>query len=337
MVEANSHAHSTIEANRIAGVRHVMEWPAELGDVRQVDWRGFRGAVSVVAGGPPCQPFSQAGLAAGKVDKRDMWPEAIRAVREIEPDAFLFENVRGLMRETFADYFASIQTDLRTACRDGYTVVHTMVDAADFGAAQRRHRVIVAGFRSDIVAQVELPVATHSRLRLLWEQWVSGCYWEQHGLLRPGDEHIIAADKGLVERLRRKAVEPPGARWRTVRDALAGLGEPNGERCHVLQRGARSYKGHTGSVPDQPAKALKAGMHGVPGGENTLRLADGTVRYFTIREMARLQGLPDEFTFPGSWTESTRQLGNAVPVPLAMAFAAWLSAKVAAAKVELAA
>jgi DNA (cytosine-5)-methyltransferase 1 len=266
-----------------------------------------------------------------------MWPEAIRAVREIEPEAFLFENVRGLMREMFALYFASIQADLRAAGRAGYTVVHTMVDAADFGAAQRRHRVIVAGFRRDILSSVELPSATHSRQRLLWEQWVSGSYWIEHGLPSPSDDRIAAADVGIVDRLRREGVEPPGVRWRTVRDALAGLGEPNGRSCHVLQPGARSYKGHTGSDPDQPAKALKAGMHGVPGGENTLRLPDGKVRYLTIREMARLQGLPDEFTFPGSWTESTRQLGNAVPVPLGRAFADWLSTKLAVAKVARAA
>lgn len=337
MVEANACAHETIDANRAAGVRHVKNWPTELADVRQIDWSQFRGKVSVVAGGPPCQPFSQAGLATGKGDERDMWPEAIRAVREIEPDAFLFENVRGLMRETFAAYFASILSDLSGARPDKYTVVHAMVDAADFGAAQRRHRVIVAGFRSDLIPKVDLPEATHSRRRLLWEQWVTKSYWEEHGLPQPSEESIAQADKGMVTRLQREGVEPCEARWRTLRDVLSGLGEPSGEQCHVLQPGARSYKGHTGSDPDQPAKALKAGMHGVPGGENTVRLADGTVRYLTIREMARLQGLPDEFTFPGTWTQSTRQLGNAVPVPLGFAFAAWVSMVLSLAQVNLAA
>jgi DNA (cytosine-5)-methyltransferase 1 len=62
---------------------------------------------------------------------------------------------------------------------------------------------------------------------------------------------------------------------------------------------------------------LKAGVHGVPGGENMLRRADGSVRYFTIRESARLQTFPDDFVFHGSWSETMRQLGNAVPVELA--------------------
>ena len=337
MIEANAHAHETLEANRKAGVRHAKGWPLTLGDVREVDWTPYRGIAAIVAGGPPCQPFSQAGLAAGMKDKRDMWPQAIRAIREVEPEAFLFENVRGLMRDIFAFYFASILAELRSAGSAGYTVVHAMVDAADFGATQRRHRVIVAGFRRDLVSEVALPEATHSRARLLWDQWVTGTYWTEHGLGRPGDDRIASTDAGYVTRLRRKGVEPIGARWRTVRDALEGLGEPDGRNGHMLQPGARSYKGHTGSDPDLPAKALKAGMHGVPGGENTLRLPDGNVRYLTIREMARLQGLPDDFTFPCNWTETTRQLGNAVPVPLGRAFAEWMSAELTAARIALAA
>ena len=81
------------------------------------------------------------------------------------------------------------------------------------------------------------------------------------------------------------------------------------------------YPGHTGSSLDEPAKTLKAGDHGVPGGENMLRRPDGSVRYFTVRESARLQTFPDKYVFPGSWTENMRQLGNAVPVTLATSVA----------------
>jgi DNA (cytosine-5)-methyltransferase 1 len=63
------------------------------GDVRHVDWRPYRGAVDVVHGGLPCQPFSSAGRQRGALDDRDMWPEFVRAIREIEPRAFVGENV----------------------------------------------------------------------------------------------------------------------------------------------------------------------------------------------------------------------------------------------------
>ena len=81
--------------------------------------------------------------------------------------------------------------------------------------------------------------------------------------------------------------------------------------------GTSAYPGHTGSALDEPAKTLKAGDHGVPGGENMLLRPDGSVRYFTVRESARLQTFPDNFLFHGSWSETMRQLGNAVPVRLA--------------------
>ena len=110
--------------------------------------------------------------------------------------------------------------------------------------------------------------------------------------------------------------------WRTVRDAISDLPDPTmpfGQKVlnHRYQQGARSYPGHTGSALDEPAKTLKAGVHGVPGGENMLRRPDGSVRYFTVRESARLQTFPDDYELHGSWTEAMRQLGNAVPVALA--------------------
>src|SRR5690606_22912396 len=113
---------------------------------------------------------------------------------------------------------------------------------------------------------------------------------------------------------------PQTQAWRTVRDAICDIPDPElkpgAERRfadHRFQPGARSYTGHTGSPMDEPAKTLKAGVHGVPGGENMLLRPDGSVRYFTVRESARLQTFPDDFLFRGSWSEAMRQLGNAAP------------------------
>ena len=77
------------------------------------------------------------------------------------------------------------------------------------------------------------------------------------------------------------------------------------------------YAGHSGSKLDEPSKTIKAGAHGVPGGENMVVLDDGSVRYYTVRESARIQTFPDDYLFSASWTESMRQIGNAVPVKLA--------------------
>ena len=136
---------------------------------------------------------------------------------------------------------------------------------------------------------------------------------------KPDDDSAARAEKS-AQRLR---VQPETRSWRTVRQALADLPDPEFEPeaasdylNHKFQPGARSYPGHTGSPCDEPAKTLKAGDHVVPGGENMLRRTDGSLRYFSIRECARLQTFPDDYLFHGTWTESMRQLGNAVPVTL---------------------
>lgn len=264
-------------------------------------------------------------------DARDMWPHAIKAIEDIRPKAFLFENVKGLLRPAFSEYLGQIVRRLETATSfpgensaEAYEVVVLNLNAADFGAAQKRKRVIIAGLRKDLGKTLPSLVPTHSRERLLWDQWCSGTYWERHRLTQPGDDRIEKTDRAVVVRLRKQGIAPTTLPWRTVRDALTGLGSPSNTANHVFQPGARSYPGHTGSPLDQPAKALKAGDHGVPGGENMMVMDDSSVRYFTVREAARLQGLPDDYEFPGVWSESMRQIGNAVPVELGVAVGEWI-------------
>ncbi|MBK8458082.1 MAG: DNA (cytosine-5-)-methyltransferase [Phyllobacteriaceae bacterium] len=344
LVERDRHSVENVRHNIARDIEHVGHWQVHSDDVRAVRWGMFTELVDFVAGGPPCQPFSIGGLHRGEEDARDMWPEAVRAVRQIAPRAFLFENVRGLLRSKFSDHLDWIRLSLtapnlpqdadedrgnhlvrlREGEKDGlYRVVVVKVNAADFGAPQKRHRVLFLGVRKSAAQFVEAPKPTHSRERLLWDQYVTGDYWRRHNVKNPPSKPTNSTDRLLVEAIRSSGRMPEGLPWVTVRDATADLGEP-GSRSdianHVLQPGARAYPGHTGSPLDEPAKALKAGVHGVPGGENMIAFADGSVRYFTVREAARLQGLPDDYEFVGSWTENMRQLGNAAPVQLAEAF-----------------
>ena len=215
-----------------------------------------------------------------------------------------------------------------------YNVQPTLVNAADYGVPQRRERVFIVGFRSDLGVKWSFPRPTHGFDALLHDQWVTGAYWRRHGLAAPS---VPEKYVGRVRLLAESFLPPDTKPWRTVRDALADLPEPISPNSgtiqdHRYQGGAKPYAGHTGSPLDLPAKTLKAGDHGVPGGENMMVRDDGSVRYFTARESARLQTFPDGFKLHGTWTEAMRQIGNAVPVMLARHVAASVALRLAEAE-----
>jgi len=350
VVERDRNCCETIRENRAMGFPLLKGWKLFAGDVRQFDYSTIRGGVDLLAGGPPCQPFSIGGRHKAYNDRRDMFPEVVRAVRELRPRAILVENVKGLTRKTFANYFSYIvlqlsHPDIIRRKDEGwaehrnrleryhtqgswsgleYNVVTRLLNAANFGVPQKRERVFFVGFRSDLGVAWTFPEETHSLEALLIDQWVTGEYWERHKVARKDRPEVPLRFVGRVKRLRSEGAMDLFATspWRTVRDALTGLPEPEpGDDStfhnHVYNPGARSYVGHTGSALDEPAKTLKAGGHGVPGGENMLLKPDGSVRYFTVRESARLQTFPDDYVLHGAWGEAMRQLGNAVPVLLA--------------------
>jgi DNA (cytosine-5)-methyltransferase 1 len=332
LAEFNKAACETLRKNYLN--QQDSESPLILeADVRTVDWTVYQG-VDLVAGGPPCQPFSNGGRAAGPEDARDMWPEAIRAVHEMQPKAFLFENVKGLLRPAFDEYLSQLLHRLeRGGFEDSvnapmYQVTLVRVNAADYGAGQKRERVLIAGMRVDCGALPRFPAKTHSERRLAFDKWVGDEYWQRHNLPRPNNDAIPRAARAQLSELACSAQPPEEAAWLTCRDAFLGLGTPSFEANvsgHEPRGAGKQYEGHTGSLIDEPAKTLKAGVHGVPGGENMVVDLDGTSRHFTVRETARLQGLPDTFEIPGSWSQAMRQLGNAVPVQLATVAGRWIA------------
>lgn len=336
--EWNKFACETMRQNAATGYPLVQDLNVLEGDVRAIDWSAVPNSedVDLVTGGPPCQPFSLGGVARSADDPRDMFPAATSVIEQLRPRAFIIENVKGLTRSTFSDYFEFIKLRLQhpelrarenetwfehysrlqrehTSVRSdlNYRLVTTLVDAADYGVPQRRHRVFMVGFRTDVDASWSFPEAEYSASALALAQH-SGDYWDRH--------EVRKKDRIPV---RSKPLEDGKKPWFTVRDALTGMPKPRtggtaaGWLDHKMQPGARSYPGHTGSPLDEPSKALKAGVHGVPGGENMMRFPDGSVRYYSTREAARIQTFPDRYALHGAWGEAMRQIGNAVPVRLA--------------------
>ncbi len=209
-----------------------------------------------------------------------MWSEAVRAVRETQPRAFVFKNVKGLTRSSFSAYFnyTTLQLtypelDLRldeawqehlsrlerhhssgsTSALHYQLIPPRVLNAADYGVPQKRERVFFIGFRSDVGADWAFPAATHSLEALRFDQSGRGNYFEKHCL--PSRLHrpltVARANRDELD------LKP----WRTVRDALAGLPDPKldpakGSRWlnHRFQSGAKTYPGHTGSPIDLPAK-----------------------------------------------------------------------------------
>lgn len=339
--------------------------PLIAGDVGKVDFEYLKARVDVLAGGPPCQPFSLGGVARGDEDDRNGFPHIFRAIRQIEPRAVICENVRGLLRKSFMPYFDYIKRELAlpfeeraegsswqdhdevlrgllesglTAEHQHYEVRHFPVNAADYGVPQIRKRVIIAAFRKDIGidwSRFEELVRPQYSEESLYLDMLDGVYWERH------PEVPAAVREKVLARISQLplAVAAPDRRlpWRTLRDALKGIDGQSplppidrldrtehhlgGFSEHIGWPGARVYPGHTPNELDRPAKTVKAGVHGVPGGESVLLLDDGTHRYMTVRETARVMTFPDRWRLAGARGEQMRQLGNAVPVLLGRVFA----------------
>lgn len=367
IVERDKWCCDTIEENKQREHPLVRDWPLfRESDARKFNYEehvcNISGGVDLVSGGPPCQPFSIGGKHKAYQDERDMFPVAVDVVRRLKPRAFVFENVKGITRSSFTNYLSYIVLQLSfpevskkagetwqnhlsrleeyqtRGLKDGLTynvLPPNLLNAADYGVPQRRERVFIVGFRSDQYCGWSFPKPTHSQEAMLIDQWVTGEYWDRHQVSTKDRPVMPSTNISSLSRLKQGQLDLPESAkpWRTVRDALIGLPDPRDKETeerffnHRFQAGAKPYPGHTGSPLDLPAKTLKAGDHGVPGGENMMVMPSGEVRYFTVRESARLQTFPDGYILHGAWTEAMRQLGNAVPVALARVVGASVAEK----------
>lgn len=242
---------------------------------------------------PPCQPFSVAGKRLARADPRDMFPWTLRAIAARRPAWVVIENPPGLLSAEGGRYIAGV---VRSLERSGYTVEHRVLDAACYGVPQRRHRVILVGSRE--------------RRRIWWPEHTHG---DPRSLAPLGDDRrpwvTVRQALGI-------AVDTPSAVVTTSEGrGLGQLGRQAGAGRHIARTIAM------GEAPSQTIDS--SGEWHRPGGHSAGEPSRGPdsatyLRRLTVREAALLQSFPNWFRFSGSQSSIYRQIGNAVPPPLAM-------------------
>lgn len=271
LVEYEQEYCNVLKANR-------PEWNVICADVHKFDGHPYEG-VDLLAGGVPCPPFSVAGKQLGRDDERDLFPEAIRLIREIQPRAVMLENVRGFLDPNFDEYRAHIFAEIGKL---GYETHIKLLNASDYGVPQLRPRVVIIGVRKDQYGVFEYPEkmsegapSVGSTLYDLMKKngWNQAKQWAK-------DANRIAPT--LVGGSKKHGGPDLGPT--RARKAWAELG--------VDGRGIAN-------------EAPSPDFEGMP------RL--------TSRMMARIQGFPDTWTFGEKKTAACRMIGNAFPPPVAKA------------------
>lgn len=271
-VEIDETACATLRTNR-------PHWHVEQTDVRAFEGTPHRG-IDLLAGGVPCPPFSIAGKQLGGEDERDLFPTALRLVKEMAPRAVLIENVRGLASSRFAAYRQSILDEL---ARLGYETKWRVLNASDFGVAQLRPRFLLVALKAADMKYFRWPTPSAQRATVA----------DAIGDL-VGTNGWIGTD----EWARRAQTIAPTIVGGSKKHGGADLG-PTRARAEWAKLGVNGIS----LVADAPSAS-----HPV---DEAFRL--------TVRMVARIQGFPDDWTFVGRKTAAYRQVGNAFPPPVAAA------------------
>ena len=257
--------------------RNRPAWEVVEADVRELDGRRFKG-IDLLAGGLPCQPFSDLGRRFGSQDERDLFPAALRLIEEAQPRAVMLENVRGFAGLGFRGYREHVLAELYDL---GYEPRWRVLDASAFGVPQMRLRFILLALRHQEALQFRFPS------------------WQGP----PPTVGQVLAD------LMAAGGWQGAGRWAERAHGLAPTitgGSKKGGGPHVMRSGAAWARlGVNGSgIADWPPEASSP--------------ADFRPK-LTLRMLARIQGFSDEWEFAGGKTEVWRQIGNALPPPVAAA------------------
>lgn len=284
LVELNAHACKTLRHNR-------PKWNVIQEDLNTFDATQFAG-VDLVCGGLPCPPFSKAGKQLGADDERNLFPAAVRIIRETMPKAVMIENVRGILDAVFVDYREAIRKQLDAL---GYDVSWKLLNASDFGVSQLRPRVVFVALRRDVGLEFHWPVPVEER---------------------PPTVGDLLFD--LMESRGWKGADLWKSRANEVAPTLVGGSHKHGGPDLGPTRARRAWeslsvdgRGIANDVPERDFVGLPR---------------------LTLRMTARIQGFPDAWEFAGGKTQSYRQIGNAFPPPVAAAVAGHIAASLRRAK-----
>ena len=293
--ELDKHACHTLRKNR-------PQWNVIEGDIHQVDFTPFKG-VDFLSGGFPCQAFSYAGNQLGFADTRGtLFFEFARAIQECRPKVFLGENVRGLMEHDNGRTLATIKRVIHDL---GYTLIEpTVLKAIFYRVPQKRERLMLVGIRNDLMPYAEFSwPAPYKRICVLRDALTAG-------ELYPVDVPISDGQKYPKRKAEILSLVPQGGYWRDLPDEI---------QREYMQASYFLGGGKTGMARrlawDAPSLTLTCS----PAQKQTERCHPDESRPLTVREYARIQTFPDAWQFSGPVTNQYKQIGNAVPVNLALA------------------
>lgn len=272
------------------------------GDIRKVEEENFPDDVDGIIGGPPCQSWSEAGALRGIEDERgQLFFDYIRILKKVKPKFFLAENVSGMLANRNSE---AVQNILRLFDAAGYDTTLTMVNAKDYGVAQERKRVFYIGFRKDLNINFEFPKGSTEdddkkiTLRdIIWDLQETAVPALEKNKHNPdainNNEYFTGAYSTIfMSRNRVKA-------W----DEQAYTVQASGRQCQLHPQAPKMEK-----VEKNLCKFVEG--------------KEDLYRRMTVREVARVQGFPDDFQFVyTSVDDAYKMIGNAVPVNLAFEIA----------------
>lgn len=252
-----------------------------------------KGELDLLSGGAPCQSFSYAGKRLGLEDTRGtLFYHYALFLEKLQPKMFLFENVKGL---TSHDKGQTYKTILSVFEEEGYEVQSRVLNAWDYGVAQKRERMIMVGIRKDLINNISFEYPKTRDYKPVLRDILLDC------------PPSLGAQYGEEKRKIFELV-PPGGYWRDIPEEIAkpymkSTWNMGGGRTGILRRMSL----------DEPSLTVLTS----PSQKQTERCHPLEARPFTVRENARIQSFPDDWEFQGGVGAQYRQVGNAVPVLLA--------------------